>query len=172
MKKNILAPTLTALIIFFIYSSCTKIDTTDLGNELLPVVDNVPTFETVLDIVTDNFLFPNDTSETEMPYNLDHAVGIIENDPDFGKTDAALYFDVAPSAFKTYPFYRKDSIVAVDSVVVSLAYKSLYGDSNSVQKFEVFEIHPTADFKFSNISDYKINHPDFPLVPVALGAER
>lgn len=164
--KNILGLVITAFIIFLI-SSCTKIDTTDLGNGLLPAVDNVNTFETVLDIETDNFAFLNDT--TEMPYNLDHAIGIIENDPDFGKTDAALYFDVAPSAFKMYPFFKKDSIVAVDSVVVSLAYKSLYGDSNSVQRFEVFEIDQNADFKYSNTSDYKLNHPDFPVIPGALG---
>lgn len=167
MKKIILAPALAAFTILFIYSSCTKIDTTDLGNDLIPAVDNVNTFQTTLDIETDNLLFANDT--TEMPYNLDHAIGIIENDQDFGKTDAALYFDVSPSAFKTYPFVKKDSIVAVDSIVLSLAYKSLYGDSNSVQRLEVFEIDPSASFQYSNTSDYRLNHPDFPVLPVALG---
>ena len=168
MKKNIFAPVISAFIIFLIYSSCTKIDTTDLGNELIPAVDNVNTFETVLDITTDNLLFLNDT--TEMPYNLDHAVGIIENDPDFGKTDAALYFDVSPSTFKSYPFIKKDSIIAVDSIILSLAYKNLYGDSNSIQKFEVFEIDQSANFKYSNVSDYKLNHPDFPVLPAPLGS--
>lgn len=168
MKKNILGPAIVALTIFFVYSSCTKIDTTDLGNDLIPAVDNVNTFETILDIQTDNLLFSTDN--TEIPYNLDHAVGIIENDPDFGKTDAALYFDVSPSAFKTYPFGNKDSIVSVDSVVLSLAYKSLYGDSNSVEKFEVFEIDQSAEFRYSNTSDYKLNHPDFPVLATPLGS--
>jgi hypothetical protein len=167
VKKNILATALVAFSIFFIYSSCTKLDTTDIGNELIPAVDNVNTFETVLDIITDNLRSLDDTSE--MQYNLDHAVGIIENDPDFGRTDAALYFDVAPSTFKVYPFIKKDSIVAVDSVVVSLAYRSLYGDSNSVQRIEVFEVTPAADFKYSNTSDYRLNHPDFPVLPTPLG---
>lgn len=167
MKYNILAPVIFALTLIFIFSGCTKIDTTDLGNDLIPAVDNVNTFETVLDINTDNLLFTNDSSQ--IPYNLDHAVGIIENDPDFGRTDAALYFDVAPSAFKVYPFIKKDSVVAIDSVVVSLAYKSLYGDSNSMQRFEVFEIDPTANFQYSSTSDYKLNHADFPVLPVALG---
>ena len=166
MKKNILAPVIAALTFFFFYSSCTKIDTTDLGNELIPAVDNVNTFETVLDVITNNVL-PIDS--TEIPFNLDHAIGIIENDLDFGKTDAALYFDVSPSAFKAYPFVKKDSVVAVDSVVLSLAYKTLYGDSNSVQRFEVFEIDQHADFKYSNTSDYKITHPDFQILPAALG---
>ena len=166
MKKNILSSVIAALTIFFFYSSCTKIDTTDLGNDLITAVDNVNTFETVFDIITNNVL-PNDS--TEIPYNLDHAIGIIENDLDFGKTDAALYFDVSPSAFKAYPFVKKDSVVAVDSIVLSLAYKTLYGDSNSLQRFEVFEIDQRADFKYSNTSDYKITHPDFQLLPTALG---
>jgi Domain of unknown function (DUF4270) len=166
VKKNILGLVLAALTIFFVFS-CAKVDTTDLGNELIPAVDNVNTFETRLDIATNNFLF-NDT--TQMQYNLDHAVGIIENDPDFGKTEAALYFDVSPAAFGTYPFGKKDSILAVDSVVLSLAFKNLYGDSNSVQKFEVFEIDQAAEFRYSSISDYKLNHPDFDVVPTALGS--
>ena len=166
MKKNILAPVLAALSIFLLCFSCTKIDTTDLGSDLIPAVDNVNTFETVLDIITNNVL-ANDS--TEIPYNLDHAIGIIENDLDFGKTDASLYFDVAPPSFRSYPFVKKDSIVAVDSIVLSLAYKTLYGDSNSVQRFEVFEIDQHADFKYSNVSDYKITHPDFQILPTALG---
>lgn len=168
MKKNIPGPLLVALAVLFAFSSCTKVDTTDLGNELIPAVDNVNTFETFLDIETDNLLFLNDT--TEMPYNLDHAVGIIHNDPDFGKTDAALYFDVSPSAFKSYPFVNKDSIVAVDSVILSLTYKSLYGDSNSIEKFDVFEIDQAADFKYSNLADYRIDHPDFPVVSTPIGS--
>lgn len=166
MKKNISGSVIAVLSFFFIYS-CTKIDTTDLGNDLIPAVDNVNTFETILDIQTDNFLL-NDAPE--FPYNLDHAVGIIENDPDFGRTDAALYFDVSPSAFKSYPFGNKDSLVNVDSVVLSLTYKSLYGDSNSVQRFEVFEIDPSANFRYQDSLDYKTDHPDFPILPTSLGA--
>ncbi|HKH60718.1 MAG TPA: DUF4270 family protein [Flavitalea sp.] len=169
MKKNISGPVIVALTLFFISSSsCTKIDTTDLGNELIPAVDNVNTFETVLDIETNNLLFSSDT--TEIPYNIDHAVGIIESDPDFGRTDAALYFDVSPAAYKAYPFGKKDSIVAIDSVVLSLAFKGLYGDSNSVQRFEVFEINPNESFRYSNTNDYQLNHPDFAVIPTALGA--
>jgi Domain of unknown function (DUF4270) len=169
VKKNISGLVITALTLFFTFSSCTKIDTTDLGNELIPAVDNVNTFETLLDIETNNLLFSPDT--TDIPYNIDHAVGIIDNDPDFGRTDAALYFDVSPAAYKTYPFGKKDSIVAVDSVVLSLAFKGLYGDSNSVQRFEVFEIDQNQNdpFKYSNIKDYRLDHADFAVLPTALG---
>lgn len=167
MKKNISGPVITALTLFFTFSSCTKIDTTDLGNELIPAVDNVNTFETLLDIETNNLLLKD---STEIPYNIDHAVGIIDNDLDFGRTDAALYFDVSPAAYKTYPFGKKDSIVAVDSVVLSLAFKGLYGDSNSVQRFEVFEIDPNESFRYQNISDYTLGRADFNVLPTALGA--
>lgn len=167
MKKNIPGQVIAVLSFFFIFS-CTKIDTTDLGNDLIPAVDNVNTFETVLDIETDNLLFTNQS--IEFPYNLDHAVGIIDNDLDFGRTDAALYFDVSPSAFRTHPFGNKDSIVAVDSIVLSLTYKSLYGDSNSIETFEVFEIDPSTEFTYQDSVDYTIDRPDFPVLPTPLGS--
>lgn len=167
MKKNIPGLVFIALCFLVVYSSCSKIDTTDLGNDLIPAVDNVNTFETVLDVQTDNQRFIRDT--TQMPYNLDHAVGLIDQDPDFGKTEAELYFDVAPSAFKVYPFGNRDSLLAVDSIILSLAYKSVYGDSNSVQRFDVFEVNQAANFKYSNTSDYRIDSVDVPVLPTPIG---
>jgi len=53
---------LTAISVFFlVFLSCKKIDTTDIGSDLIPVVDNVHTFDTTLEIITDNLLLPDST---------------------------------------------------------------------------------------------------------------
>lgn len=148
----------------FFISSCSKIDTTDLGNELIPAVDNVTTFETVLNVVTDNKLF-NDT--TRMLDGEDHGIGIIDNDPEFGKTVATTYASFTPSTFKTYPFVKKDTVV-IDSVVLSLAYTGLFGDSTSIQEFQVKEIDGRFPPKFQD-SLYYLNAPDFTTRPDVIG---
>ena len=95
MKRNIFSPLLSISssdsITFLLY----QIDTTDIGNELIPAVDNVNTFDTILDVVTDNFLF-NDTYAGYAVQRGSCTWVYIENDPEFGKTDAAIYFDVSP----------------------------------------------------------------------------
>ena len=147
-----------------LYSSCTKIDTTDLGNELIPGSDNVETLDTILDVITDNLLPVNDT--TKMLYTELHTVGIIENDAEFGRTEAHMYNSFVPSTSHSYPFINPDT-VKIDSVVLSLSYSRLYGDSNSVQQFEVREINPIFNFKDTG---YLITGPDIPVRPEILGS--
>lgn len=164
MNRKISLSIIAALTGLIIYSSCTKIDTTDLGNELIPAVDNVNTFETVLDVETDNFLFPDTTRLTGSSL---HALGVIGDDPEFGRTEAAVYAAFNPSTYGTNPFTVQDSVV-IDSIVLSLAYAGLYGDSNSIERFEVYEIDPvTNNFKDSI---YRINEPDFAVLPSMLGS--
>ncbi len=159
-----LIPSVTVLFTVIIFiGACNKIDTTTLGGDLIPPVDNITTFETVLDVVTDNKLF-NDT--TRMLYGYDHALGIIENDAEFGRTSAAIYSSFTPISYKSFPFSRRDSIT-IDSVVLSLAYTNLFGDSNSIQHIEVKEISPSANF---TDSAYLFNSPDFPTESIVLGA--
>jgi hypothetical protein len=134
---------------------CTKITPTDIGTDLLPVVDNVHTFETSLRVYADNLLM-NDSSVIN--YSDDHALGIIEDDPEFGKTESEIYFGIVPGSDSRYPFVNADSIVAMDSVILSLAYTGVYGDSNSIQKFSVFEI---SDPAFKDSTGYLIGHPGF-----------
>ncbi len=163
MNRKIFVSVITVLTGLFIYSSCTKVDTTDLGNDLIPAVDNVHTFETVLDVSTDNFLYQDTTRLTAASL---HALGIIANDPEFGRTDAAIYSSFTPLAYGVHPFYRQDSVL-IDSVVLSLSYGSLYGDSNSVERIEVRTIDPVAgNFKDSV---YQISNPPFPTLAGVIG---
>jgi hypothetical protein len=164
VNRKIFVFVLTALSGLFFYSSCTKIDTTDLGSELIPAVDNISTFETILDVETDNFIF-NDT--TRLSNSFAQAVGIIQDDPEFGRTEAAMYVSMVPAVYGTHPFGTQDSI-KVDSVVLSLAYTSQYGDSNSLEKFEVYQIDPAGNFKDSV---YRISEPDFAVKPALLGSK-
>lgn len=158
MKRNFIVFA-TGLLFFLIYTSCTKIDTTDLGNELIPAVDNVNTFETTLNVITDNFYL---TDSSRILRSEEHALGAITNDPIFGKTTADIYFDITPRVLAARPFPATDSIVSVDSVILSLAFKGLYGDSNSVEKFQVYEIDQQERSKFiDSIRGYLIRGSGF-----------
>jgi Domain of unknown function (DUF4270) len=99
---------------------------------------------------------------TAILYNENHALGQI-NDPDFGITKADIYTGiVSPVYGSAHPFYAKDSVKGIDSVVLMLSYKGLYGDSLTAQNYTVTEIDPSSAFKDS-LSGYRISSPDFPL---------
>lgn len=120
---------------------CTKLDTTTLGSDLIPVVDNVNTFADTLDITTTQGVFA-DTFKIGKSEN--QLLGNISNDPIFGQTQANLFFQPKPGF---YPFYfgnAKDSIIAIDSVVLSLAYQGSWGDTTVSQQLTVRAI--TDDF--------------------------
>ena len=134
---------------------CTKITPTDIGTDLLPVVDNVHTFETSLRVYADNYLM-NDS--TRINFAEDHALGIIADDPEFGKTESQVYLSVVPASTSRYPFINRDSIIGMDSVVLSLAFTGVYGDSNAVQKINVFEV---SDPDFQDSVGYLASNPEF-----------
>jgi hypothetical protein len=150
------------LISFCFFLSCTKIDTTSLGSNLIPPVDNIHTFEMVLDVATDNQLM-NDS--TRVLSTDDLPVGYI-NDPDFGPTQANLYFDMSIPLAGSYPYGSQDSLAA-DSVVLQMAYKGNYGDSNSMQTLHVFEISQTSGFRTDSL--YRLDVPDFATTGAELG---
>ena len=115
MNRKFLVLTVAVLTGLYFYSACTKVDTTDIGNDLIPTVDNVTTFDTVLDVITNLEINPDSTriGRTEL-----HAIGVIGNDPEFGSTQAAAYFSITPLSYGTDPFpVVKDSVTAIDSVV-------------------------------------------------------
>lgn len=147
MLKNI--PGLSSLAtLIFLFSGCTKIDTTTLGADLIPAVDNVHTFADTLPIISTQGFF-NDT--TRVTYTDLHPVGSITNDPLFGKTKADLYVQLKPSFFPFYYGNKGDTIVGFDSVVLCLSYKSIYGDSTMPQSFSVYKINSaTTNFKDSS----------------------
>ncbi len=144
------------------FFACTKIDTTELGADLIPAVDNIHTFEMVLEVESDNKIINDSTrvlSSDDLPLGY-------TNDPEFGQTKAELYFDLGIPATKTYPFGKKDSLVT-DSVVLSLSIKGAYGDTNTTQTFRIFEISQTSGF--SSDSLFRLDHADFATTGGELG---
>jgi hypothetical protein len=124
-------------IFILVQFSCTKIDTTDLGSELIPAVDNVNTFDTTLLVESNNLFLPD---STRLLYTEDHALGQL-TDPAFGKTTADMYFAISAPSYGTYPFVAKDSIIQIDSVILQIAYSSaIYGDSTVQHTYQVSEI--------------------------------
>ena len=168
LRRNSMYVWLPALLGLLLGASgCTKINNpTELGGDVLPAVDNIRTFQTFLETQTDNFLF---TDSNKVFYSDDMTLGHIDDDREFGKTHADAYFNVLPPTAKFYPFYRKDSIVGIDSVILSLSYKGYYGDSNSLQTLRVYEIDQQSGF--SDTALYRYNHPDFATRGPELGSK-
>ncbi len=137
MQKRILPIAIILFSFCLLNTGCSKLDTTDIGADLLPAVDNVNTFETTLAINATQNTF-NDT--TVVTNAEDHVLGKINNDPLFGTTTANIYAEFKPSF---YPFYygnAKDTIVGFDSVVLCLSYKGFWGDSLIPMQLEVRQI--------------------------------
>jgi hypothetical protein len=156
VKRKLIASASVFLAVILFISSCNKIDTTTLGSGLIPAVDNINTFDTTLNIISDNKLFEVDS--TRMLYGDYHPLGIIENDLEFGKTTATLYSSFTPPSYRTYPFTSNRSTVVIDSVVLSLGFVNVFGDTNAIQQLEVREINKLTLFEDSA---YLVNGPDF-----------
>ena len=135
-SKNLLF-SLVILFISILTFNCTKIDTTIIGSGLLPAVDNVNTFDTIVNVVSNNIdsfstdcvkIYPTD----------DRPLGFISNDPYFGTTNAIIYSEFKPTLF---PFnFPTNSSRTLDSVVLVLKYKRTYGDSSKPVKLNVYQL--------------------------------
>lgn len=163
MKLNVLAAFLSLGFILFLFS-CTKLnEPTELGDELLPVVDNINTFDTTLDLQASYYPF-NDSSRHLISENM--ALGKI-NDPVFGTTTADMYFNLSSTVYNASPFYNKDSVTSIDSVYLTLAYSGSYGDTtggSSRVTVDVAEI--LQDNGFNDTTLYRFDHPGFTTGPV------
>lgn len=148
-----------------LFAACRKInDATELGSGLIPPVDNINTFETYLDVESGNRLL---TDTNKVFFSDLQALGYISNDPEFGTTKAESYFNVSYGNYMINPFYNKDSVLAIDSVILSLAYDSFYGDSTSTQTVRVYEIAQNAGFNDTSL--FRYNQPSFTTTGPELG---
>ena len=139
-------------ILIFVWG-CTKLDTTTLGTELIPEVDNVNTFADTLDITTTQGVFDGLYKDTTKlgPGDL-YAIGKV-NDPLMGETKANLFLQFKPPF---YPYFigkiSTDTLVAADSVVLCLSYKTFWGDSLQPIKFQVYEVSHDAHGEWDSLS--------------------
>jgi Domain of unknown function (DUF4270) len=140
--------------ILAVMQSCTKIDTTNLGGGLIPVVDNINTFDTIINVETD--LLPLADS-TIIFSSESQAVGLLQ-DAEFGTTDARMNFNVYPASFGIYPFIKAADSLSIDSVVLVLANTNIYGDTNATQTIVVSELQAGV---LKDSTGYKISNPFF-----------
>ena len=157
MNRNLICRSLSfSLVLSVLAIGCTKIRSTEIGTELIPAVDNINTFDTTLEVITDNFIFPDSTaprltqtSSGGVPLLL---AGQINDDPQFGKTTGSLFFHFRPATFP-YSYQVTDSLY-LDSVVLSLSWSGFVaGDTNRFQKFNVHLLQTTPRLD----SAYSIN---------------
>jgi hypothetical protein len=143
------------ITVFSILASCTKIDTTRLGGELIPVVDNINTFDTILDVQSFNYI-PEDS--TRIFLSEPHPAGGIAVDPLFGASKATLFFEMKPATFP-FSFAPTDSIVGFDSAVLILTFRGYYGDSAGPVNYKLFEVDRKMQYDTVVRPNYTLN-PD------------
>ena len=172
MQKRILSIVIISLLFFsFFNSGCSKLDTTDIGSDLLPAVDNVTTFDTLLTINTTQGIFSQDS--TIVNTGDDHVLGRISNDPLFGTTQAGVYAQFKPTFFPFYYGNAKDTInnslapgTGFDSVVLCLSYKGFWGDSSLPVTLEVRQVPVNAGGKWDSLYQSR----DINYAPTTVGA--
>lgn len=140
--------------LIFGFFACTKITNTDIGSGLFPPVDGVITKDTVLDVITKNESFDS----VNVGFSDDHVLGYT-HDPVFGTTTASINFQVAPP-FTPLTFGAGSDSLFFDSVVLSLSYKGIWGDSTPEHvAFRVYEMDPenkfTVDSSYNNTISFE-----------------
>jgi hypothetical protein len=144
-----------------VLTSCKKInEATELGDDLIPIVDNITTFDTTITVEAYNGLFDLATDSQRYTRSEEQYVGRITNDPLFGGTDARMFFELKST---NYPFAfgnaDPDSLT-LDSVVLVLDYMETYGDTLVPQTLNVYEIAQGGP-AFKPDSNYLIRENNF-----------
>lgn len=173
MKRHFPIFFFAALFLVIGFLSCKKInEATELGGDLIPVVDNVNTFEVALSAISNNQRFNIPFSDTTKVFYDDFVALGATNDPEFGQVDANFHFNILPATLGIYPFLHKDSVRIIDSVVLSLAYQGGYGDTaNASQSLSVYEIDPNSGFHIDSIYKYADPTSDFATTGGVLGSK-
>lgn len=160
--------------LFLIISSCKKLnESTELGDDVIPGVDGVNTFDTTLTVETYDSIFAPNKDSIRVTSNDDHILGNIVLDPIFGKTNAKMFFQMRPEGFpwSFSGIYKKDSLY-LDSVVLVLGWTGTYGDSMTPQRVRVFEMDQSNDFKIDSFSKlYMLRQQYFTYSSSALGTK-
>lgn len=154
---------------FFSWQSCKERTVTK--TDMIPAVDNIHTFNlpadsldislqtAALDSVRTNLY-----SSTSSPIA---ALGLISDDPFFGKLTASLYLQVVPP---TGSFsFPSATVYTFDSAVLALPYSGVsYGDttnpSGNVQSFDVYRITDPM-----SVDDSVYTFSDYGYAPTAIG---
>ena len=153
MRKNTKFVTVFLFILLFL-NSCTKLESTRLGGDLLPGDDRLITDTMLLPVQTYTFL---DQDSILLDKGEQYLLGWI-NDPMFGTTSASIFMQLLPASYPFSYAVSKDSLV-LDSCVLSLTYNGSYGDTNAVSRVNVYKI---TDPNFKSNQFYPLTYiPNF-----------
>ncbi len=160
MKNRFLIKGIVAFIsTIIILTACKKInEATELGAGLIPAVDNVTTFDTSIQVNAYNELFTILNDSTRIINSDNHYLGVINTDPLFGKSNGSIFLELKPAVFP-FAFENKPDSIKLDSVVLVLSYRSTYGDTNTLQKVNVFQMNQSNNFRRD--SAYMIRENNF-----------
>lgn len=136
MKKIV---SFLSLVIIFLVTACTKIVSTEIGNNLIPPIDGITTLDTVIDVTTE--MVPLDS--IRISKFQDFVLGNIDNDPLMGKTTAIINAEFKPPFFPYYFEVKKDSLF-LDSIVLVLGYQGIWGDTVNPIHLKVYEISQSS----------------------------
>lgn len=148
MSKNQYKSAVSGILMLLAFAvGCTKIDTTTLGENLIPAVDNIHTFDTTYQVIAVNY----DSTDCDTVYRTaPQPIGVISNDPLFGKTTANVYVEMKPEYFPyNFPVADANSF-EIDSAVMVLQYSHSFGDTNKLQKINIYQLSDSFDLT----SDY------------------
>ncbi|MFN8243123.1 MAG: DUF4270 family protein [Ferruginibacter sp.] len=163
MQKRLLSLVLVVIsVLVFFTSGCSKLDTTDVGTDMLPAVDNVHTFLQTFDVNTTQGYINDDTAFVVKAG--DHLLGYV-NDPLFGTTEGSIFMQIKPQFFPYYiGRYPTDTLLGLDSAVLCLKVKDFWGDSTQPVHLSVYPVFDNA-FRDSVIHvfdhNYKPNYTGF-----------
>ena len=147
MNHKLIRSQALAVSLLLFFTACTKLDTTQLGRDLIPAVDNINTFELFLPVVANSYIVDDSTRLNSADA---HVVGGISNDALFGSSKASMFFELKPNIYP-YEFGHKDSIkqtstTGFDSAVLILSYVGYYGDSSAPVTFKLYEVDKKMQF--------------------------
>ena len=160
-KFSVLQTGILFLSFILVLSSCSKInDATTLGGDLIPAVDNISTFDTILEVETYNGIFSILDDSTRSTVSLINYLGEINDDPLFGKTKATIFAGFSPTVYP-FRFDAASDKIFIDSVVLVMNYRGNYGDSTLPHTVNVYNIEPLSIFRSD--TSYLIRERPFPM---------
>jgi len=141
-------PVIVILLFSLVLWGCQKGDQT-LGINLLPGVKILETrYHSEKATITTKILTDTKIRVDRPKYDL---LGSF-NDPVFGRTDASF------AAQFRLPFYRTFAATAsIDSIVLQMTYKVIYGDTVSTQNLKVYELEGSLNYDAKYLSSFNIS---------------
>jgi hypothetical protein len=137
----------SSIIISLLFTGCKKGDES-LGRNLIPGSSAVYSRTYSESGTIKSFTFTDDKIRVDRPaYNY---IGSF-NDPLFGRTDGAFAAQYRLAANPDY-----DATATLDSLILRLTYKRIYGDTATVQNLKVYELTGDLEYDAKYMSSFNL----------------